>query len=163
MLSLLYGPVLTSVHDHWKNHSFDYMDFVGKVISLLSRLVITFLPRSKCLLISWLQSPSAVILEPRKIKSVTVSIVKPSICHEVMGPDAMLLVSWTLCFKPCTTWFYFFFKDFLMWTILKAFIEFITVLLLFNVFFFFLPQSMWGLSSPTRERTHTPCIGKAKS
>ena len=67
--------------------------FVGKVTSLLlnmlSRLVITFLPRSKCLLISWLQSPFAVILEPRKIKSATVS---PSICHEVMGPDAMILV-----------------------------------------------------------------------
>ena len=59
----------------------------------LSRLVITFLPRSKCLLISWLQSPSAVILEPTKIKSVTVSIVSPSICREVMGPDAMILVS----------------------------------------------------------------------
>ena len=56
---------------------------------LLSRLVITFLPRSKRLLISWLQSPSVVILEPKKIKSVTVSIVSPSICHEVMGPDAM--------------------------------------------------------------------------
>ena len=55
--------------------------------NMLSRLVITFLPRSKHLLISWLQSPSAVILEPRKIKSVTVSIVSPSICHEVMGPD----------------------------------------------------------------------------
>ena len=71
--------------------------FVGKVISLLfhmlSRLVIAFLPRSKCLLISWLQSPSAVILEPRKIKSATVSIVSPSISHEVMGPDAMILVS----------------------------------------------------------------------
>ena len=69
---------------------------VGKVMSLLfnvlSRLVITFLPRSKCLLISWLQSPSAVILEPKKIKSVTVSIVSPSICHEMMGPDAMILV-----------------------------------------------------------------------
>ena len=68
--------------------------FVGKVTSLLfnilSRLVITFLPRSKHLLISWLQSPSAVILEPRKIKSVTVS---PSVCHEVMGLDAMILVS----------------------------------------------------------------------
>src|SRR5574339_40677 len=68
--------------------------FVGKVMSLLFnmlfRLVISFLPRSKCLLISWLQSPSAVILEPRKRKSATVS---PSICHEVMGPDAMLLVS----------------------------------------------------------------------
>ena len=71
--------------------------FVGKVMSLLlnmlSRLVITFLPRSKHLLISWLQSPSAVILEPKKIKSVTVSTVSPSICHEVMGPDAMILVS----------------------------------------------------------------------
>ena len=69
---------------------------VGKVISLflnmLSRLVITFLPRSKRLLISWLQSPSVVILEPRKIKSDTVSTVPPSICHEVMGPDAMIFV-----------------------------------------------------------------------
>ena len=68
---------------------------VGKVMSLffnmLSRLVITFLPRSKCLLISWLQSPSAVILEPRKIKSDTVSTVSPSISHEVMGPDASFL------------------------------------------------------------------------
>ena len=70
--------------------------FVGKVISLLfntvSRLVITFLPRSKRLLISWLQSPSAVILEPKKIKSDTVSTVSPSICYEVMGLDAMILV-----------------------------------------------------------------------
>ena len=70
--------------------------FVGKVMSLLfnmlPRLVITFLPRSKCLLISWLQSPSAVILEPRKIKSDTVSTVSPSISHEVMGPDAMIFV-----------------------------------------------------------------------
>ena len=70
--------------------------FVGEVMSLLfnmlSRLVITFLPRSKHLLISWLQSPSAVILEPRKIKSVTISTVSPSICHEVMGPDAMIFV-----------------------------------------------------------------------
>ena len=71
--------------------------FVGKAVSLLfnllSRLVISFLPRSKHLLISWLQSPSAVILELKKIKSVTVSIVSPSICHEVMGLDAMILVS----------------------------------------------------------------------
>ena len=71
--------------------------FVGKVISLLfnmlSRLIITFIPRSKCLLISWLQSPSAMILDPSKIKSATVSTVSPSICHEVMGPDAMVLVS----------------------------------------------------------------------
>ena len=70
--------------------------FVGKVMfllfNMLSRLVITFLPRSKRLLISWLQSPSAVILEPRKIKSAIVSIVSPSICHEVMGPDAMIFV-----------------------------------------------------------------------
>ena len=70
--------------------------FVGKAMSLyfnmLSRLVITFLPRSKRLLISWLQSPSAVILEPKKIKSLTVSTVSPSIYHEVMGPDAMVLV-----------------------------------------------------------------------
>ena len=70
--------------------------FVGKVMSLLlnilSRLVITFLPRSKCLLISWLQSPSAVILEPQKIKSDTVATVSLSISHEVMGPDAMILV-----------------------------------------------------------------------
>ena len=69
---------------------------VGKVMSLLfnmlSRLVITYLPRSKHLLISWPQSPSAVILEPRKIKSTTVSTVSPSICHEVMGPDAMIFV-----------------------------------------------------------------------
>ena len=70
--------------------------FVDKVMSLLlnmlSMLVITFLPRSKHLLISWLQSPSAVILEPRKIKSATVSTVSLSICHEVMGPDVMMLV-----------------------------------------------------------------------
>ena len=70
--------------------------FVSKVMSLLlnmlSRLVIAFLPRSKHLLISWLESPSAVILEPKKIKSVTVSIVSPFICHEVMGPDAMMLL-----------------------------------------------------------------------
>ena len=78
--------------------------FVGKVTSLffnmLSRLVITFLPRSKRLLISWLQSPSRVILEPPEIKSVTVSIVSPSICYEVMGPDAMILVFCMLSFKP---------------------------------------------------------------
>ena len=66
----------------------------------LSRLVITFLPRSKHLLISWLQSPSAVILEPQKIKSDTVSTVSPSISHEVIGPDAMILVFWMLSFKP---------------------------------------------------------------
>ena len=70
--------------------------FVGKVMSvlfnMLSRYVIAFLPRRKHLLISWLQSPPAVILEPKKIKSVPVSIVSPSICHEVMGLDAVILV-----------------------------------------------------------------------
>ena len=74
--------------------------FVDKEMSLhfnmLSRLVITFLRRSKCLLISWLQSPSVVILEPPKVKSVTVSIVSPSICHELMGLDAMILFFWML-------------------------------------------------------------------
>ena len=78
--------------------------FVGKVMSLLlnmlSRLVIAFLSRSKHLLISWLQSQSAVILEPKEIKSVTVSIVSPCICHEVMGPDAMIVVFGVLSFKP---------------------------------------------------------------
>ena len=77
--------------------------FVGKAMSLLlnmlSRLVITFLPRSKHLLISWLQSPSAVILEPKNIKSDTVSTVSPSISHKVMGPDAMIFVFWMLSFK----------------------------------------------------------------
>ena len=71
------------------------LTFVGKVMSLLfnmlSRFVIAFLPRSKCRSISWLQSPSAVCMEPRKIKSVTVSTVFPFICHEVVGPDAMIL------------------------------------------------------------------------
>ena len=71
-LSFLYSPTLTSIHDYWKNHSFDQMNFAGTVMSLLfnmlTRLVITFLPRSKCLLISWLQSPPAVILKPKKIK-----------------------------------------------------------------------------------------------
>ena len=87
-----------------KNIALTRRTFVGKVMSLLlnmlSWLVITFLPKSKCLLISWLQSPSAVILELKKIKSVTVSIVSLSICHEVMGLDAMILVFGMLSFKP---------------------------------------------------------------
>ena len=78
--------------------------FVGKVMSLLfnmlSRLVIDFLLRSKHLLISWLQSPSAVILEPPKIRPDTLSTVSPSICHEVMGPDAVILIFWILSYKP---------------------------------------------------------------
>ena len=84
---------------------------VGKVMSLLlnmlSRLVIAFLPRSKRLLISWLQSPSAVVLEPPKVKVVTVSIISPSIYHEVMGLDAMILVLWMLSFKPTFSLFSF--------------------------------------------------------
>ena len=76
--------------------------FVGKVMSLLfnmlSRLVIAFFPRSKHLLIPWLQTPSSMILEPKKIKSVTVSVLSPSIYNEVMGPDAMILDFWM--FKP---------------------------------------------------------------
>ena len=78
--------------------------FDGKVMFLLfntlSRFVIAFLPRSKCLLISWLQSPSTMILEPKKIKSTTVSIFPLSICQEVIGPDAVTFVFWMLSFKP---------------------------------------------------------------
>ena len=81
--SILYGPTLTSIHDYWKNHSFDYTDLCQQsdvlAFNSLSRLVIAFLPRNKHLLISWLQLPSTVIWEPKKIKSVTVSIVFPSI------------------------------------------------------------------------------------
>ena len=77
-----------------KTRALTRQTLVGKVMSLLlnilSRLVITYLPRSERLLISWLQSPSAVILEPRKIKLATVATVSPSVCHEVMGPDAMI-------------------------------------------------------------------------
>ena len=76
--------------------AFTRQTFVDKVVILLynrhCRIDIAFLPRSKHLLISWLQSPSAVILKPKKIKSLTVSVVCPSICHEVIGPDAMILV-----------------------------------------------------------------------
>ena len=80
-----------------KNHSISRKTFLGKV---MSQFVIAFIPRSKRLLISWLQSPAAVILEPKKIKSITVCIVYLSICHEVMGPDAMIFVFWMLYFKP---------------------------------------------------------------
>ena len=87
--------------------------FFDKVMSLLfnmlSSLVITFLPRSKCHLISWLQSPSAVILELRKIKSATVSTIAPSICHEVMGPDAMILVFGMLNFTRLNQLIYSYF------------------------------------------------------
>ena len=98
--ALFIVQLLHSYMTSGKTIAFTRWTFVGKVMSLffnmLSRLVITFLPRSKCLLISWLQSPPAVMLEPRKIKSATVSTVFPSISHEVMGPDAMIFVFWIL-------------------------------------------------------------------
>ena len=91
VLNFVYSPILTSIHDYWKNLALTRWTFVGNVMSLLfnmlSRLVISFLPRSKCLLTSWLQSPSAVILEPPKIKSATVSIYFPwsdgTRCHDL--------------------------------------------------------------------------------
>ena len=95
VLSLLHSPTLTYIHDHRKNHSLDQMNLcwqMSLLLNMLSKLVVTFLPRSKHLLISWLQSPSAVILEPRKIKSDTVSTVSPSISHEVIGLDPMIFI-----------------------------------------------------------------------
>ena len=96
MFSFLYGPKLISIHHYWKTIALTRWTFVGKVISLflnmLSRFVIVFLPRSKHLLISWLQSPYAVILEPVKMMSVTVSIISPSIYHKVMELDAMIFI-----------------------------------------------------------------------
>ena len=95
-LSFLYSPTLTSIHDYWKNHSLSRQTFVGQVMSLLlnmlSRLVITFLPRSMHLLISWLQSPPAVILEPHQNKVCHCFCCVPSICHEVMRLDALIFV-----------------------------------------------------------------------
>ena len=104
MLSFIYSPTLFIVQHPYmttgKTIALTIPTFVGKVMSLLLnvlfRLLIAFLPRRKRLLISWLQSPSAVILEPTKINSATVSTVSPYICHEVMGPDAMILVFWML-------------------------------------------------------------------
>ena len=101
VLSFLYSPTLTSVHDYWKTIALTRRTLVGKVMSLhfnmLSRLVITSFQG----VISLLQSPSTVIFgAPPKIKSVTVYSVSPSIFHEVMGPDAMILVFWMLSFKP---------------------------------------------------------------
>ena len=94
-LSLLYGPTLTSTHDYLKNHSLAIWSFVGRMISLLFNtlfcFVKAFISKRKCLLISWLQSPSVVILEPKKIKSATISTFSPSICHGVMGLDLHFL------------------------------------------------------------------------
>ena len=102
-LSFLYSPTLTSIHDYVKNHSFDYIDLCQQsnlsVFNMLSRLVTAFLPRSKCLLITWLQSPSTAMLELKKIKSLTACIFSPSIYHEVMGPIHNLCFL-MLSFKP---------------------------------------------------------------
>ena len=103
-LSFLYSPTLHAYMTTGKIIALTRWTFVGKVMSLLfnmlSSLIIAFLARSKSLLISWLQWPSTVFLEPPKIKSVTIYIVSPSSCHEVVGPNAMILVFWMLSFKP---------------------------------------------------------------
>ena len=103
MLSLFYCPLPHPYMTTGKTIALTIWTFVGKVMSLFFNMpykfAIAFLPRSKYLLISWLQSSSTVILEPKKIKSVTVSIVFPSICHEVMGWDAMIFIFWMLSFK----------------------------------------------------------------
>ena len=108
--SILYCSTFFMIQGpHWymtagKTIALTIWTFVGKVISLLfnmlSRFVIAFLPRSKHLLISWLQSPSVLFLEPKKIKSVTVSTFPSSVCHEVTGADAKIWVFWMLSFKP---------------------------------------------------------------
>ena len=103
--------LLTSIRDYWENHSFGYTDLCWQsnlsAFNMLSRFVMAFLPGNKCLSISWLQSPSPVILEQKKTKSVTVSIFSPCIFHEVMGPEAMIFVFWMLSFKPAFSLYYF--------------------------------------------------------
>ena len=115
-------------------------NFVGKVMSmlfnLLSRLVITFVPRSKHLLISWLQSPSTVIFKHKKIKSVTVSTISPSICHEVMGSDAKIFIFWMLSFKAAFSLFSFTFIKRLFCISLLSYIRVMSsVYLRFLIFF----------------------------
>ena len=104
VLSFLCSPTLTSIHDCWKNHTFDWWTFVDKVTSLLfnmlSRLVLTFLSRSKCLIISWLQSPPAVILETKKNKVSHCFHCFPIYFPWSDGTNAMILVFWMLSFKP---------------------------------------------------------------
>ena len=102
-LCLLYGPALTTIHDYWKDISRGYTDLCwqSNVFAFQhTKFVTAFLPKSNCLLISWLQLPSTVILEPKKRKSVTASTFSPSICHEVMGLDAIILVFLIFSFKP---------------------------------------------------------------
>ena len=127
--------------------------FVSKVMSLLfnmlSRLVIAFLPRSKQLLIAWLQSSSIVIWEPKKIKSVTVSIVSPSICHKVMGPDAMILVFWRLSFKPAFSFYSFTFIKRLLSTSSLSDIKVVSsAYLRLLIFLLAILIAAWASSSP---------------
>ena len=99
-----FGPTLTSIHDYWKNHTFGYMDLCWQsyflLFNMLSRFVMAFLPMNRHLLISWLQSLSILILEPKKIKSVTISTISPSIPHEVMELDAMFFIYGIFRFRP---------------------------------------------------------------
>ena len=103
-LRFLYSATLTSINEYWKTIVFTIWTFVGKLISLLfnrlSSIVRAFLPSHKCLLISWLLSPSAVLLELKKRKFVTASTFTPSICHEVMRPDSIIFVFWMSSFVP---------------------------------------------------------------
>ena len=121
--------------------------FVDKVMSLLfnmlSRLAITFLPRSKRLFISWLQSPTTMTLEPRKIKSATVFTVSPSIYHEVMGPDAMIFVFWMLSFKPTFSLPSFTFSR-VSWVPLHWILTTCKTLRLLNIIWFILSRNVLG-------------------
>ena len=124
MLSLLYDPTLTSVHDSGKTIALSRWTSVGKVISLLfntlPRFVLVFLLRSKCLLNCWLQSLSVVILEPKKIKSATAFTFPSSICHEVMRLDAIILAFLMLSFKPAFALYLTFIKKLFISSSLSA-------------------------------------------
>ena len=103
VLSLFCGPTLTSIHDYWKNHCFHYMDLCRQNVSVsntLFRFVISFVPRSRSLLISWLQLCPQWFWRPKKKKAFHCFHFFPSICHEMVGGDVMILLFWTLSFKP---------------------------------------------------------------
>ena len=110
-LSLLYGPTLMSIHDYWKNHSFDHTDLCqqsgASALQNAVQVCRIFPSKHKHHLMSWLQSCSAVILEPKKIKSVTASTFPPSCLCEVMGPDAKIFIFWMLSFKLAFSLFSF--------------------------------------------------------
>ena len=143
-LNLPYGLTLTSIHDYWKNCSFDYMDLCRQIMSILfnrlSRFVIAFLPRSKHLLISWLKSPSEVVLEPKKIKSVTISIIYPSICHEVIELNVLIFFFWVLSFKPT-----FSLSSFTFTKRLFSFSSLSAILLVSSAYlgYWYIPQQSW--------------------